>query len=71
MSSLVALLPAITAAGSPGVRRKIRKTTTATVNKTGISDSNRCIKKRNMGAFVTLQGVQSRHAGVPTRISFS
>src|ERR1051326_2928822 len=47
--STVAVSPAITAAGSPGVRRSIRNTTTATVASTGTADSSRWAMKVSIG----------------------
>src|ERR1700712_1684759 len=47
MSSLVALLPAITAAGSPGVSRRITKTITATTTSTGTTAIRRWARKRS------------------------
>ena len=70
--SVFAASPARIAAGSPGVRRSIRNTSTATISRTGIVATSRRAMKAYMDAEKqTAPGVYAGAAVEPVALSFS
>ena len=68
--SLVASSPAMMAAGSPGVRRRIANTTTATMAMTGSVASNRRAMYANIvyGAFLMFQNTVTGESSTPVSL---
>src|SRR5512147_3351931 len=60
--SVLAASPARIAAGSPGVSRSMRKTSTATTSSTGIVDSRR----RRMKVYISERGAATRRLRPPS-----